>query len=345
MRITSAGSVGINGNPGAYSNYVYFDIIGNSTTQGGLLQSRTSNDSTVGSFFANSNGLNIRTETTHPIIFSTGAVERMRITSSGNVGIGTSSPTANFRLQVISSFDGVSIISSDSSQTLRISSASNNNTLFRINNFNGNFYDIQNQPSDNSLVFDYNDNERMRITAGGKILIGSSTDRGGYIFQVTGIVGAFGDASSLLFQNRNGSNTYEWYAINSTIYVYSTSSFSNILQINGSNGAYSALSDVNKKKDFEQSNLGLNEILKLKPTLYRFKADDKFAKKELGFIAQEVREFLPQAYVESEKFIGLNYQAITAASVKAIQELDYKFETQAEKIARLETRVKQLEAK
>ena len=79
--------------------------------------------------------------------------------------------------------------------------------------------------------------------------------------------------------------------------------------------------------------------------MYRLKTDNEYAQKELGFIAQEVREFLPQAYVENDKFIGLNYQAITAASVKAIQELDYKFETQAEKIARLETRVQQLEAK
>jgi hypothetical protein len=46
--------------------------------------------------------------------------------------------------------------------------------------------------------------------------------------------------------------------------------------------------------------------------------------KHLGFIAQEVKDFIPQAYVESgekeNKFIGLNFQAITTTLVKAMQE-------------------------
>jgi len=271
----------------------------------------------------------------------TGYTDRMRITAAGNVGIGTTSPTYKFEVaNAGQNFIRFSNTASSADVGIYLTNTAVNG-YFGINASEAYIYTATSHP----ILFYTATAERMRVGVNGNVLIGSSTDRGGYTFQVSGIIGAFGNAGSLLFQNRNGTNTYEWYAVNSTIYVYSNSSSSNILQINGSNGAYSALSDVNKKKDFEQSNLGLNEILQLKPTLYRFKTDDKFAKKELGFIAQEVREFLPQAYVESEKFIGLNYQAITAASVKAIQELDYKFETQAEKIARLETRVQQLEAK
>ena len=63
----------------------------------------------------------------------------------------------------------------------------------------------------------------------------------------------------------------------------------------------------------------------LKPTLYRMKSDESEGNKELGFIAQEVKEFIPQAYVENgedaAKFIGLNYNAIVAALVKGMQEL------------------------
>jgi hypothetical protein len=98
-----------------------------------------------------------------------------------------------------------------------------------------------------------------------------------------------------------------------------------VATINGTTGAYTATSDINKKKDFEQSTIGLNEILGLKPTLYRMKDDESEGQKELGFIAQEVKEFIPYAYVETgeeeEKFIGLNYNPIVAALVKAIQEL------------------------
>jgi hypothetical protein len=99
----------------------------------------------------------------------------------------------------------------------------------------------------------------------------------------------------------------------------------NIAQINMSTGTYTALSDINKKKDFEPSTIGLNEILQLKPTLYRIKTDDTKDNKELGFIAQEVKEHIPQAYVQSGEgkdiFIGLNYNAIVASLVKAVQEL------------------------
>jgi hypothetical protein len=93
-------------------------------------------------------------------------------------------------------------------------------------------------------------------------------------------------------------------------------------------GAYTALSDVNKKKDFEQSTIGLSEVLQLKPTLYRLKESEETSPKELGFIAQEVKDHIPQAYVESnmadELFIGLNQMPIIAALTKAIQEQQAK---------------------
>ena len=76
---------------------------------------------------------------------------------------------------------------------------------------------------------------------------------------------------------------------------------------------------------FLVSTIGLNAILGLKPTLYKMKSENKTSDKHLGFIAQEVKEFIPQAYTESgegeDKFIGLDYNPIVVALVKAIQEL------------------------
>jgi len=92
MRITSGGNVGINGTPSSFSTNVYFDVIGNSTSQGGIIQSRNSDNSIIGSFFTNTNGLNVRTETSHPILFSTAATERMRIASNGIVLVNATSP-------------------------------------------------------------------------------------------------------------------------------------------------------------------------------------------------------------------------------------------------------------
>ena len=115
------------------------------------------------------------------------------------------------------------------------------------------------------------------------------------------------------FVNGGDSNLYLGYGGTSKGY-YSSST-----------GVYTALSDINKKKDFEESTIGLDAVLGLKPTLYRMKDDEETIEKHLGFIAQEVKEFIPQAYSESvngeDTFIGLDYQSITATLVKAIQEL------------------------
>ena len=89
-------------------------------------------------------------------------------------------------------------------------------------------------------------------------------------------------------------------------------------------------SDAAKKKDFEPSAIGLDAILALKPTLFRMDTDDADAPKQLGFVAQEVKDHIPQAYVEEQNtdaggnestYIGLNDRPIIAALVKAVQDL------------------------
>jgi len=117
------------------------------------------------------------------------------------------------------------------------------------------------------------------------------------------------------------------------IAIRTGSSFTQVALINGSTGVYTPTSDINKKKDFEPSTLGLSAILQLKPTLFRMKTDNESSQKTLGFIAQEVKDVIPQAYVEnqtenvdgnSESFIGLQDRPIVAVLVKAIQELNAK---------------------
>ena len=43
--------------------------------------------------------------------------------------------------------------------------------------------------------------------------------------------------------------------------------------------------------------------------------------KQLGLVAQEVKEFIPLAFEQNEKFIGLNYNSIIVTMVNAIKEL------------------------
>lgn len=179
--------------------------------------------------------------------------------------------------------------------------------------------------------------ERMRITSGGVVLINQtslSSAGAGQKFQVATDMLTTGSLAGYFFENRSGgvtsnSNWYGWYATSGTIYMFNGAS--NVASISPSTGIYMALSDKNKKKDFELSNIGLAEVMKLKPTLYRMKSDSDTDSKQLGFLAQEVKEVLPQAYVqtkaENEDFIGLNFNPIVAALTKAVQELKAELDT------------------
>jgi hypothetical protein len=168
----------------------------------------------------------------------------------------------------------------------------------------------------------------MRIHSSGVVSIGN-TNNGPFRLDITGeVISRGANVAAYSYEDRFTPSTIN------TIYANAGFTFfysgSNRAQINMSNGVYTALSDINKKKDFEQSSIGLNEVLQLKPTLYRLKESEELSPKELGFIAQEVKELIPQAYSETgegdDKFIGLNQMPLIAALTKAIQELSAEIE-------------------
>ena len=184
-----------------------------------------------------------------------------------------------------------------------------------------------NNTANGFIALSTSDTERMRITSGGNILVGSTTDTGGKL-QVTGAVNAtqfavLGGGVVYLYNDNNANYWYQRVLVANSNNLRFNYNGSDKAEINNATGVYVALSDINVKKDFEQSTIGLNAILGLKPTLYRMKSEDN-TEKHLGFIAQEVKEFIPQAYVENEDFIGLSDRPIIAALVKAIQELNNK---------------------
>jgi hypothetical protein len=164
----------------------------------------------------------------------------------------------------------------------------------------------------------------MTLSSSSNLLIGTTIDSGQKL-QVSGAINSNGANSGYLYEDRTTSVQWELYASSGTARFFNNAAgiVANIVQ---ATGVYIATSDKNKKKNFETSNLGLDAILKLKPTLYNMISQSNHEVKELGFIAQEVKEVIEQAYVENGEFIGLNYQPIVATLVKAIQELNTKLE-------------------
>jgi hypothetical protein len=272
------------------------------------------------------------------LVFSQGAgAAKMTITSAGNVGIGTISASTKLHVSgaVSGVFEGMLVENTTSSWYSLYQCKTGSSGVWQWGVWPDNGYRIG-----LSGVGDY-----LTITSGGRGLFGTTTPSAGASgfasssFQVQGEVVSKGSLAGFFWENRSGgttdnSNWYGWYTTTGTIYLYNGAG--NIAYINTSSGAYVPLSDINKKKDFEESTIGLKEILRLKPTLYRMKSDDESKAKELGFIAQEVKDFIPQAYVESitekDNFIGLNQMPIVAALTKAIQEQQAQIEELNERL-------------
>jgi len=104
----------------------------------------------------------------YPLIFTIADVERMRITSGGNVGIGTSSPLVPLHVETTgtSTSVGGNVIS-----TFRSQASGRTATIQLSDNTNSNFI----SSISSNLIFGYSSTEAMRITSGGNVGIGTSS--------------------------------------------------------------------------------------------------------------------------------------------------------------------------
>ena len=102
MRITTGGNVGIGtASPISPANsYRYLHIEGANSTSGGVLYLTTFGNGNSSQIYTDTSGLNINTNTSLPIIFNPAGAEQIRITSNGNLLIGTSTNGAS-KLRIV----------------------------------------------------------------------------------------------------------------------------------------------------------------------------------------------------------------------------------------------------
>ena len=233
-----------------------------------------------------------------------GLTEFMRVDSTGNVGIGTSSP--NTKLETVG--------------TMRVSRSGSPGTYMEMFGGSGAFDPYINVPSGFGVPFQIGGTERMRIDSSGNLLVGTTNSAGsngiGVKLHPTG--GVYCVGSSAL------SDTYNYFNITAGAYRFYVT---NSGVINATSTSITAISDQRLKENVRPLDLGLAEVMALQPRRFDWiegKGQDK--KDAVGFIAQEFETVLPNSVGTSKagedgiEYKNINYEELVPTLVKAIQE-------------------------
>ena len=283
-------------------------------------------------------------------------VERMRITSGGQVGIGTSAPGNYYSTKLVVAVGGEDGITIAGSGNNFLMFADGQTGLDRYRGF------IHYSHDSNFLAFGSDATERMRITSGGNVLINRSSlsgDAGGALFQLsqsnanwihyvenTASSGAV-YGSYINFKNQAPNNTasfFTYFGDSSTarFYVYANGGIANY-QANNSN-----LSDERTKKDIIPlesywDKFKAIEIVKFK---YKDQTHDDF---NIGVIAQQVESVAPE-FIDVDGWgetpeDGVPLKSVYTAdlhhaTIKVLQECMSKIEEQQAQIEELKELIK-----
>jgi hypothetical protein len=229
--------------------------------------------------------------------------ERMRITNTGNVGIGTNSPGARLDVGYVAG-----------SVALRVSRDADSRLDFYQG---GGISYIDSSPAGGQLAFATVGTERARITSAGSLLVGTTTNLGAGGISLAPFTSGFAvvnnnsaAASGFVFQSFRRSGTEIGF-----------------IDQNGTTAVrYSTTSDYRLKEDVAPMTGALAKVAQLKPCTYKWKADGSDGE---GFIAHELQEICPAGVsgtkdaVDEEgnpRYQGIDTSFLVATLTAAIQE-------------------------
>jgi hypothetical protein len=348
--VISGGSINntpIGATTAATGKFTTLEATGVTTVQAGTAAApaiTTTGDTNTGIFFPAAD----------TIAFSEGGVEAARLNASGNLGVGTTSPTVKLQVQG----------SSSTALTLaRFSNASTASTTTKTANIALCVADTEGTVKDVALLTGYPNGvnaeqgglafstrgagetvaERMRIDSDGNLLVGttnSAPNAGAGLKQ--GTDGTDGYISVVGATSSSANVTYRLYSTGAAAYRFYVGYNGTI---SATNTTITSLSDVRFKENIRDLDDGLEKIMALKPRKFDWK-EGKGAniKNARGFIAQEfetifpdmIEEWLDPAPEGEEPYKGVNANLIPTL-VKAIQELKATVDAQAARIAALES--------
>jgi len=287
------------------------------------------------------------TSTTMNYSFNTySTADALFIANNGQVGIGTTGPSASLHITNTSTgvvTDGLMLHNNGNSGT----AGNGVRLIFKCGSFITSEYrsyatiegvtDAANNPSI-ALVFKtpnygilFPPNERMRITGGGDVLVGTTTS--GILASATGITLNAGgmiyvnsDNPSIFNRSTNSSGTVIQFRYNEATVV-------GTITITSSTTAYNTNSDYRLKEDLKPIN-GLEKISALKVYDFKWKSSED---RMDGVLAHELQDILPYAVYgekDGEDMQGVDYSKIVPVLIKSIQELKSENDTLKEILQR-----------
>ena len=271
------------------------DVVSNSSAVGIELRGRSADNIGQLSFESNDSGttysqlqslsteLKVKTVANIPMSFHTNNTERMRIDASGNVGIGTTSPShqLDVRSSSTSADNFLTIGNSDNTKFLGLYGGTSSNalpTIYADSTSTGLRFAFADDTAFNGF------SEKMRIDSSGTLLIGKTSTA------VDSSNGVHIKSDGTIFSNITSSTTgYQLrHDFNNRFFV------THLGVINAQTTSITGISDVRLKENIVDLETGLTEVLALKPRRFDWVEDEKVPTKNIaGFIAQEVETVLP----------------------------------------------------
>jgi hypothetical protein len=278
-----------------------------------------------------------------PLTFLTSDAERMRINSSGNVGIGTTNPVRSL------------VVSNNGAEGLEIGpgdkhgDASGSVSAIYYNRATSAY--IQNIQDASLYIWRTSGTERMRIGSGGDVAIGkalaSETPSTGSWF---GFASAAADPFfSSVNANASGANANIYLSKRTTgtiVAIFTNNGTTNTsvgsISTAASSTAFNTSSDYRLKHDIAPMTGALSRVATLKPVTYKWNVDNSDGE---GFIAHELAEVCPQAVNGKKDAVnedgsinpqGIDTSFLVATLTAAIQEQQAIIQTLTDRITALE---------
>jgi hypothetical protein len=278
---------------------------------------------------ATNHGTDIQFRTT-PSGSMGGLFEAMRIASTGNVGIGTSSPSAPLSrraLVVRGTTNGGEVIIQSTTATDGTSDG------FALIAGGSDAY-VYNRLSGGFMVFGTSNTERMRITSAGDLLVGTSSFTTGGIQKTIVSSGTASAGFQIQLSGNVGSYIYGYTSGVCGYRVETTSSYPNIQMVSGGTGgvslssgatAWASMSDERLKTNLLPITGAVEKVCSLRTVTGRYESDDVSVSRAF-LIAQDVQAVLPEAVTtikqkdDDAEYLGLQYTDTIPLFVAAIKE-------------------------